>query len=261
MNHYRSNLALLTTLLMSRVSHSFMIDAFGTPDPANNVTFGNTAYMNRSYVHSYTAPVLGGERDIELQQIERSFVQPPQFFARWEAHPEMNNEVFFRVGATGPGQANGSATGRVFLQYDGLGDELGNLGLDRHLNNVGSGQFALPALGGIRILTSGLYVSASAMVAAAVLRDNGVEIGRVERQLAYQNRRFVETLFPFTNDQMLLADSLTMEFKTETAGDGVRSVYIKQIETIVPEPSSVIGLFGGGGLWLFCRRRTKRVRQ
>ncbi|HMS55475.1 MAG TPA: PEP-CTERM sorting domain-containing protein [Fimbriimonadaceae bacterium] len=237
--------------------HAVMIDDFLPVDHANDLTFGDRTYVNRSFVHSYGGSVLGGERDVELVQRERTFINPPQFFARWQHHDLFNGD-FFRVGVSGPGAGNGTANGRVFLQYDGSGDEVGNTGLDKHLNNIGAGQPIFPNLGGFRMLVND-YRSTAALTVEAVLRSSGNELGRVSRLLGSRDDEWRQFLFPFSSEQLSIADSLTFEFDTQSGGDGVQAMYIKQIDTIVPEPSSVLGLIGGCSIWMVCKRRAMRT--
>lgn len=258
MSRYHNNIVtacILAGLLASSPGHAVYIDAFSPVDHANDFAFGNKDYVNRSYVHSYAAPVAGGERDLEFVQVERTFVNPPQFFARFEQHELITGE-FYRVGARGPGAGNGTTNGKVTLQYDGLGDETGNIGLDRRLNNSGSGELRFEPLGGFRMLVNSNRAT-RALPATAILRRQGIEVARQTRLLVSLDRSFAPILFPFTADQLTQSDSLTFEFDTQTGGDGVTSAYIKHIETIVPEPSAGLVVLGGLGLLALRQRKSR----
>lgn len=258
MNHYR-NLSAAILVATGGIAQATMIDNFLPIDHSQDLTFGEKTYVNRSFVAVQTGDMLGGERDVEFFQAERTFFEPPQFIARYEPNPNESNRVHFRFGMVGPGGGNGQAIGHARLQYDGRGDENGNTGLDRTLNNVGSGVPLFNAQdGGIRLWTTatGLFRVIDIEV---VLRRQGQELGRVARSIT-ESTNFVPTNFEFSPDIFGIADSFSVEMNPPNFAPGFanQSLFISHIDTVLPEPGTYAAFAAGLGL-LGLRARRKRA--
>lgn len=257
MNLYR-NLSIGWLTLLSTISSATMIDSFTPIDHTQDITFGEETYVNRSFVGVQTGNMLGGERDVEFIQKLRTAFEPPQFVARFQRYGLYNRE-FFRFGAFGPGAQFGAAEGSARLQYDGLGDEVGNLGLDKRLTNAGTGIPMFNALdGGIRIWTAGSSGS-NQIQTTCVLRLRGDVIATADRTIT-RSDEFRSTSFEFTPEVFGVADSFSIEINTLRAnGDSNEAFFISHIDTVLPEPGTYAA-FAAGLACLAWRRRKRTAR-
>lgn len=259
MNHYL-NLSLLAATCIASNSKATMIDPF-IVDPSQNISFGEKTFVNRSFVGVQRGTAIpGGERDVELFQRDRTFFQPPLFVARFENYNRYNRS-YFRFGGLGPGAGNGAADGYAKLQWDGIGDEEGNLGIDRTLRNAGTGIPMFNAAdGGIRIWTAGSDGGSGppGTEYRVVLRHLG-QILASETRTVIASREFKATTFEFEPDVFGIADSFSLEIpQVFASGDGEEALFISHIDTVLPEPGTYAAFAAGLGL-LGLRARRKRA--
>lgn len=232
-----------------------IVDDFDPVDHSHDFTFGSSEYVNRSFVRVFNGPMLGIERDVEyFQEIATNAAGRPQFFTKYQVYENLGNTEYFSLGAYGPGSSLGRAKGYIEMQYDRNGDEVDNTGFDRHLRNGGTGQpFFLGDHYGIRVRNAS--EGASPVNAVMTLRQQGSILASVSGVLG-GTTLFRDEDFLFPVEVMRLADSVTLRVNLDVGGSSERTVYIDRIETIVPEPSSLV-LFGLSGLYLIVTRKRK----
>lgn len=229
-----------------------IIDDFDPADHSHDFTFGSSEYVNRSFVRVFNGSMLGIERDVEyFQESPTNAAGTPQFFTKYVSYQGVET---FTVGGLGPGASLGRARGYVEIQYDRNGDEVDNTGFDRRLRNGGTGQpFFIGDHYGIRVQTSAtggqfLPTTVTLRKQGTVLESSTVELGG---SAFWRNQDFL-----FSMESMRLTDSITFRFAIDAGGSNGDQIYIRHIQTIVPEPSS-LALFGFGGLCLLVRRKRK----
>ncbi|HMS53982.1 MAG TPA: hypothetical protein PKA27_01155 [Fimbriimonadaceae bacterium] len=245
----------LALITMASSAPSVMIDSFTPIDHTYDRTL-STPFSGRSVVDVVTGDMLGGERDREIRHSLDS--QFGTVYARYEYNSFYQRE-FYAVGGVGRSIANGGSAGSavVTLQYDGTGDEQGNTGFGKSINNSGVRQgLGLSGLGGFRIW----HTSDSSQIfeVRALLRRNGEVLETVTNWLGYANL-FIEAMpFAFSEGSLAAADSVSFEFYFPTDSGSPRWEQISHIDTILPEPGTWLAMAGGLALLL---RRGRKVRR
>ncbi|MFN8219774.1 MAG: PEP-CTERM sorting domain-containing protein [Fimbriimonadales bacterium] len=243
-------------LCFGTTASATILDAFQPIDHSNDLSFGGAFEGGHSLVGSYRADCAGGERDVELSQLENTSLPGPVFMARFYDY----TPAPFRLGGDGNGTPGFSSVGHAILQYDGIGDENGNLGYDRHLNNMGAGTPLFNATdGGVRIWyrqlgsTEGVQTTVTLRRLSAVIASQTVVLGGGGDQVRPANFAFAPEVFG-------VADSLTIDIFCNLIGpNSDQSLYLDHIDTILPEPSS-FAAFGLGGMMLgFWYRRRRNT--
>lgn len=239
---------LLTFAFAASTASATLLDSFSIADQPNDVFFSGFDNGGKSFTASYNATCVGGERDLEFFQSQNTALPGPRFMGAWD-----DFAGGWRFGASG--NATPSPTdGYAILQYDGAGDEDGNLGLNRHLRNGGSGNSLFNgADGGIRIWYRQIYDDRGIPI-TVTLRRLGQVLASVTRTSTDGNNLHF-TAFEFSPTDFGLADSLTIRFDiVSVGGNSDQTLNIDRIDTIVPEPGTYLAL-GGGLAWLVTRRR------
>lgn len=247
--------SVFTVLLFGlyEVASATILDSFQPIDHSNDLTFGGAFEGGHSLVGSYRADCVGGERDIELSQLENTSLPGPSFMARYYDY----TSAPFRLGGYGNDTPGNPTEGHAILQYDGIGDEEGNTGRDRHLLNGGSGTPLFNAGdGGVRIWYRQLGAN-DGVQTTVTLRRSGVVLA-TQTMALYAGDRIVAAPFPFAPEVFGIADSLTIDLHCHgVVGSKDQTIYIDHIDTILPEPSS-FAAFGLGGMMLGLRFRKRR---
>jgi hypothetical protein len=217
---------LLTGLtIASSLAQAVLIDDFSVP--CSNSILGS------SWVGAQTGTMLSGERDVQLSI---------------SANP-LNQ--FFDLDVPASGLlivSNGfMSEGVATLQYDGVGDEVGNLGAGKILSYGGSGS---PILGGsndrIRIKFIGNDLDVK-VTATSRLNGNILDSASATRS-AGSGAGFLDL---FVSSSALAAmDSLTLEFRGAPSADFA----LGSVEA-VPEPTSTLVVVAGIWSLIFARRK------
>lgn len=203
-----------------------IIDDFSVPYTKTIVSGSN--------VDAMSGAVLSGERDVEMRVTSNPF------------HQDYDLKITgsqLAVISTGFGLLS-----TLKLQYDGLGDEAGNTGANKLLNN--SGALASGILGGNNNIQVRFLGNDQALNVSAILRKDGGIIGQIDKVRAAQSGIGAES-FVFTAAQIAEADSLTLVIGSPRSGD-----YALEGVEAVPEPATMAAL-GAGLAALAARRRRK----
>lgn len=251
-------LALLASVIFAPFAAATILDDFRPVDLGRNRTFD--PWTQTSYVDAFSIPGLSQERDLEFERVSR-MGGSTEFYARYEQYPaEGVDPYYYRVGAVNGG-AGTSHRGEavVRLQYDGVSDEIGNTGFGTRLNNTGSGGMLFDGSeGGVRIWASGRNAPNGGFdggsLVRAILRRQGAVISSVSDTL-FAHPDFTPYSFAFSSQQLTLADSLTFEIQIRSGGNTADAFFLSHIDTIVPEPGSLVAI--GMGLCIMLRRRVK----
>ncbi len=244
-------LAAIGAFVTPIISQATLIDDFLPINHDHDRVLAGPHMEGHSITDAFQGNMIGGERDIEL-----AFAAGSQgagtLIARYEPNPEYHQQPYYRVGGIGPGNAGTGSDTTIILQYDGVGDEIGNIGFDKHLRNGGTG---IPLLdgndGGIRIWYSTQY--GGQIPTSVILRREGAEFGRVNNVIGFGRGEFEPALFPFAPDILGQADSISIVISPHVNGNIAKAVFIDRIDTIVPEPAVILA-FSIGGLALVFRR-------
>lgn len=241
-------LTLVVLALGASFSEATLLDSFLTRDQ-DDLIFGGPNEGGHSLVASNFANCVGGERDFEFKQFQNTPEPGPRFIA---AHDPLFGGL--RIGGYGNETPGSGSGGYAILQYDGLGDEVGNLGRDKSLRNGGSG---VPLFngsdGGIRIW----YTNRSTFDVGVTVTLRRLGSTLASTRLLANSLTLNSLSFPFSPSVFGAADSMTIKFEARNLGpfsdDTVNLFYI---DTIVPEPCTYLAL-GGGLAWLLTRRGRK----
>lgn len=255
---YRNRLTFIISslTLSSSALCQVVVDNFDPVNHAHDFTFGSSEYVNRSFVRVFNGPMLGVERDVEyFQEVPTNAAGRPEFYTKYQPYFSSGQE-YFSIGAVGPGGSLGRARGYIEMQYDRNGDEVGNTGFDRHLRNVGTGQpFFVGDHYGLRLTTRSR--GSDVIQTTISLRSQGVIIASVGGTIGGSSAAWRNEDFLLPLEAMRQTDSITFHFDLDAGGFSDQIVFIDQIETIVPEPST-LALFGLSGLYLMSRARRQR---
>ncbi|MFN8219773.1 MAG: PEP-CTERM sorting domain-containing protein [Fimbriimonadales bacterium] len=248
--------SVFTVLLLglNNVASATLVDSFQPFNHSQDITFGGANEGGHSFVTAFRGDILGGERDVELSQLDNTSPPGPLFMARYEEF----RGPFYRVGGIGNGAPGSSSPGHVLLQYDGSGDEDGNEGYDHHLSNFGSGMPLFNATdGGIRIWYRQL-VTSDVIRTTLTLRRLGVALESNTKGLGGFGADLHFDSFEFSPDNLGIADSLTVDIYSNLTGpNSDQTLELDHIDTILPEPSSLAAL-GLGGMMLGLGMRKRR---
>ncbi|HMS55680.1 MAG TPA: PEP-CTERM sorting domain-containing protein [Fimbriimonadaceae bacterium] len=214
--------AALSCLAVSAMSQALLLDNFTVP-------YSRTINSG-SWVDFQTDPTLyTGERDVELHWLRNS-----------------TGPIALEVGQ---GQLSLSlsagVTAGVFLEYDGIGDEVNNIGENRlliHRPNTGN---AFPD--GTRIVRFHvLSVTSASSTLGVVLYKNGVAEFINSRNPVVGGSQVVDV--PFSPGAFAQCDAI----KLTVSGTGTQIV-LSHVE-LVPEPATLLALGAGAALLLRSKR-------
>lgn len=244
MTNYTSRL-FITLVAISIVDRANAViwDDFNVTDQFVAMTFEPT---NVRYVESELGVMGTGERDFGYFGFETTLLSRAE--RRTRSFGEYGLALFYRGQALQNG--SGPTLINMTLQYDGVGDESGNLGFGRTLNNTGAGS-SLPTLGGFRMFLIG---GDSDHPFSVTLRRAGTVVAEKTAFPDFSSgggRTWLN--FPFTSQELLSADSVSFTYHMRVTGGTSASIAISRIETMVPEPGTWLAV--AGGLALLCRRR------
>lgn len=240
---YIKILSVVSTVLLSGLGEAMMLDSFTPINHAHDLVFGDLGHQNTSFVAAQAGNMIGGERDVEILQAEDPVgTREPEIYAGYRRPPNMFEESYF-IGARGTGTGGQQFEAFITLQYDGAGDEVGNTGLNKRLNNVGAGNVLFSGSeGGIRLRYGW---SDDAFIAWVTLRRQGVVVAETRRILDIHNE-FADEDFLFSEAELIGVDSLSLRFRNDVNPSGTDGLFIESISTIVPEPDP--GFVLGGAL-------------
>ena len=240
---------LLSLSVLPTTVNALMVDDFQPIDHNQDFTF-DLPISNNSFVHASGGTMLSGERDVEFWNSADAF--RGSIYARYELYPFYGRELY-RVG----GRASfGQGWATVTLQYDGLGDEVGNFGFGKRLRNNGGLPLQLAGVGGFRLWYAD---DSDEFTVTAILRANGQVIGTHTEGVANGNLQLRSALFPFSNESLMVADSVAFQFNIRLSGGSLQDIYLSHIDTILPEPGTWLAMTGGIALLLGQRRRRRRL--
>lgn len=257
---YRRSKFLIVAVMVTLMANTeaTLIDNFLPVDTNFSLNYG-PAQAAGSVVDTASGTMKGGERDMEIVQLtSREPLVGARFFMRYEPQRFYNNERFFFLGGVGPGESFPGEDAVLRLQYDGSGDEEGNLGLGKRLRNGGGGEPLFNATdGGVRMWTSSPNRGAQ-VPTTVVLRRQGEVLGTFTQNMG-ETDLFVPYLFPFSPEILGQADSMTIEFQILARSSVSPDLFISHIDTIVPEGETGMAFAAGVSALALAALRKKKV--
>lgn len=245
----------LTLLVIHSAGETMMIDSFSPINHDFDLVMGDLSHRNTSLVAAQSGSVLGGERDVELVQAQDPVgSRDPRIYAGYHTPPNLFEEYYF-LGGIGTGLGGNSFESFIILQYDGSGDENGNTGLNKLLNNNGVGSPLFDGSeGGIRLRYGW---SDTAYVMWVTLRRLGSIVAETQRIIDIHNE-FADEDFVFTQAELSGVDSLSLRFRVLIPRDQKHGLFIESISTIVPEPDPGLALGGAMAAAVLAGGRKRR---